>query len=98
MTPRRGNRTVNQRPTEPPATTRVCPPPETARHRMPCGSRLEVPPPLPSRARERGGIQNLIDLRVGEDVLLSHQLENALTRLQCFRRELRGLVVPDDRV
>src|SRR5262245_61537090 len=54
-------------------------------------------PALPSRARQRGGVQNLVELSVGEDLLFAHDLEDSFTRFQGLGRELGRLVVPDPR-
>src|SRR3954470_1544579 len=51
-----------------------------------------------SGAGERGGAQNLLDLRVREDVLLADQLENPVARFQRLCRQLGRLVVSDDGV
>src|SRR5689334_13096062 len=50
---------------------------------------------LSSLTGERGGTQDLVDLRVGEDVLLTHELENALAGLERFGSKLRRFVVAD---
>src|SRR5436190_842746 len=46
-------------------------------------------------AGQCGGVQDLFDLFIREDVPLAHDLENALATLEGFGRQLRCLVVPD---
>src|SRR5262249_59668345 len=51
---------------------------------------------LAAGAGERRRAQDLVDLRIGEDLLFAHDLEDALARLQRLGRQLGSLVVTDD--
>ena len=50
--------------------------------------------PAPSSRRD----QDLVDLRIGQDVLLAHQLDDALARFHRLGRELGRPVVADHRI
>src|SRR4029079_6795760 len=58
-------------------------------------------PPEPasaSLASECGGVEDLIDLQVGQDVLAADELDDPLSGLHGLRGELGGALVPYDRV